>query len=221
MHRQEFIKKYPDIGSGKVVYTPEGEKLGKLVAADDYTLTVEKGLFFPKEFTFSYDDVDEVSGDKVIINTAKEDLGPWRSESFSGWEDIERANREETRMPLHEEKLEVQKHTREAGQVRARKVVHTEWRQVSVPVSKEEVIIERVPASEAGKMSDRKAEFSEEEVTIPIREEEIEVKKRSVLKEEVRLSKKTHTEHHNVGDEVRSEDVEIERESEHKHKTKP
>jgi uncharacterized protein (TIGR02271 family) len=191
-----------------------------VIATDDYSLTVEKGLFFPKEFTFRYDEVEEVSGDKVIINTAKEDLGHWQNESFSGWEDIERANREEASIPLHEEKLEVEKHSREAGKVRARKVVHTEWRQLSVPVSKEEVIIERIPANEAGKSSDRKAEFKEEELTIPIREEEIDVKKRSVLKEDVRLSKKTHTEHHNVGDEVRSEDVEIERDTDHKLKKK-
>ena len=44
------------IVAGMAVYSQDGEKLGKVVDVDDDGLFVEKGLFFPKEYGFGYDD---------------------------------------------------------------------------------------------------------------------------------------------------------------------
>jgi uncharacterized protein (TIGR02271 family) len=218
MDKHEFLNKYPRLEQGMVVYSREGEKLGKLVRADEYSLTIEKGFFFPKDFTFRYDDVDDVSGGEIIMNTRRTELDPWRSERYEGWDEIERANQgEDVRVPLREEELDVEKTQRTAGHVRLRKVVHTELRNISVPVSKEEVIVERVPAGEA-RNTDTGSAFREQEISMPIREEEIDVHKRTVLKEEVKLSKQSHTEHQKVSDEIRREDVEIERERDYKPK---
>jgi len=219
MDKHEFKKRFPHVEQGMVVYSREGEKLGKLVSADDYSLTIEKGFFFPKDFTFRYDDVEDVSGGEIIMNTHRAELDPWRSERYEGWEEVERANLDEdVRVPLREEELDVEKTKRTAGHMRLRKVVHTEMRNITVPVSKEEVIVERVPASEA-RNTDTESAFKEQEISMPIREEEIDINKRTVLKEEVKLSRQSHTEHQKVSGEVRREDVEIERERDYKPKT--
>jgi uncharacterized protein (TIGR02271 family) len=218
MDKQDFLNKFPHVEQGMTVYSREGEKLGKLVQADEYSLTIEKGFFFPKDFTFSYDDVEDVAGGEIIMNTHRTDLEPWRNDRYEGWNEIERANEgDDVRMQLREEKLDVEKTQRSAGRMRLRKVVHTELKNITVPVSKEEVIVERVPASEARDTHSDDA-FREQEISMPIREEEIEIHKRPVLKEEVRLSKQTHTEQHKLSDEVRREDVEIEREHDYKPK---
>jgi uncharacterized protein (TIGR02271 family) len=221
MDKHDFLKRFHRLEEGMVVYSQEREKLGKLVHADADSMTIEKGWFFPKDFTVRYDDVVDVIGDQIVINTHSNELDPWRREEYEGWDEIERANYaegvrnhpQEVRMPLREEELDVEK-TERTHNVRLRKVVHTELKNITVPVSKEELVVERVPPDEARDYDTDKA-FTEEEVSIPLREEEVDVQKRTVVKEEVRLSKKPRTEHRKVSEKVRSEDVDIE------HETKP
>ncbi len=55
------------IAKGMTVFTRDGEKLGKVVSVDEKGLFVEKGHFFPKEFGFPFEDVDEVRGDGVHL----------------------------------------------------------------------------------------------------------------------------------------------------------
>jgi len=60
------------ITKGMTVYTQDGEKLGKVAVADDIGLFVEKGLFFPKEYGFRYDDVEDVRADGVHLRLNKD-----------------------------------------------------------------------------------------------------------------------------------------------------
>ena len=86
------------VAHGMTVYTRDGEKLGKVVAADDIGLFVEKGLFFPKEYGFRYDDVEDVRDDGVhlcldkeaISRTAAHGSGLERSRPSAVSEDRER-----------------------------------------------------------------------------------------------------------------------------------
>jgi hypothetical protein len=55
------------IAKEMTVYTRDGETLGKVVSVDDAGFFVEKGLFFPKEFGFRFDDVEDVRGDGVHL----------------------------------------------------------------------------------------------------------------------------------------------------------
>ena len=105
-----------------------------------------------------------------------------------------------------EEELRTGTRQREAGQVRVRKYVDTEKVQTTVPTSREEVSVERVPVSEG---SSTEAEFSEGEVTVPIVEEEAVVEKRPVVKEELRISKESVTGEETVDAEVRKERIDI------------
>jgi uncharacterized protein (TIGR02271 family) len=105
---------------------------------------------------------------------------------------------------LHEEELEVGKRQVEAGRVRLRKVVNTEHQEVPVELRREEVQIERVPAT--GSAGD--TAFQEQEIDVPLTREEAVVGKESHATEQVRLNKSVSTETENVGGEVRREDVE-------------
>ncbi|MGZ3353251.1 MAG: DUF2382 domain-containing protein, partial [Isosphaeraceae bacterium] len=51
---------------------------------------------------------------------------------------------EAARLQLREEQLHVRKHLMAAGEVRVRKEVRTEHRTIEVPVSREEIVIERL-----------------------------------------------------------------------------
>jgi hypothetical protein len=62
------------ITKGMTVYTRDGEKLGKVAVADNTGLFVEKGLFFPKEYGFRYDDVEDVRADGVHLRVNKDGI---------------------------------------------------------------------------------------------------------------------------------------------------
>jgi uncharacterized protein (TIGR02271 family) len=201
-----------DVRDGMTAYTQDGEKLGKVIERGDDYLTVEKGFFFPKDFTMRYDDIIDIRDDDLIVRSSREDLGEWREEQYAGWQEAERRNRqeEEARIPVREEELEAQKVSREKERARVRKVVHTEMKNFSIPVEKEELVVERKPASAATKAGEGEA-FKEEEKTIPIREEEAEVVKKPKVKEEVSVHKEKHEEKQPVSGEAKKEEVRIEK----------
>ena len=114
-------------------------------------------------------------------------------------------------MTRSEEELRVGTETRESGRVRLRKYVVTETQQVTVPVSREEVRVEREPITDAN-LEDATSgpALSEEEHEVTLVEEEVVVEKRAVPKERVRLGTETVTEERQVSEEVRKEQIEVE-----------
>src|SRR5581483_4001758 len=119
---------------------------------------------------------------------------------------------EETRIPLSEEEVKIGKRRVEAGGVRLRKIVRTETVNQPVELEREEVVVERVPASE-GQTAAGEA-FAEKDVFIPLRREEAVVQKESHVKEEVRAHKRADVEQQQVSESVRKEDVQVERQAE-------
>jgi uncharacterized protein (TIGR02271 family) len=114
----------------------------------------------------------------------------------------------DTAMTRSEEELRVGKSTQEVGRARLRKHVVTEQVQTTVPVSHEEVRIEREPITDAniGAATDGPA-ISEEEHEVVLHEERPMVAKEVVPKERVRLQTETVTEQAQVNDEVRKEQI--------------
>jgi uncharacterized protein (TIGR02271 family) len=110
-----------------------------------------------------------------------------------------------------EEELRVGTQSRERGRARLRKYVTTQTQQVTVPVQREEVRVEREPITDAnlGAATSGPA-ISEEEHEVTLREEEVVVDKRAVPKERVRLDKDTVTDERQVAEEVRKEQIEVE-----------
>ena len=113
-------------------------------------------------------------------------------------------------MTRSEEELRVGTETRERGRARLRKYVTTETQQVTVPVQREEVRVEREPITDAN-LDDATSgpAISEEEHEVTLREEEPVVDKRAVPKERVRLDTETVTEERQVAEEVRKEQIEV------------
>ena len=98
---------------------------------------------------------------------------------------VERSqDREEIRIPLMREEIGIEKVARESGHIRIHKTVHTEEKHFSVPVTREEVIIEHVAIGRDAALTGDDA-FIEDTVDVPLYEEEVRVSKHSVLEEEV------------------------------------
>lgn len=110
---------------------------------------------------------------------------------------------------LKEEQLHVGKRTEEAGGVRLRKVVHTETVSQPVELQREEIEIERVPAS-----SEHPADtaFGEGEIFIPLRRERADVSKTARATEEVHARKTTERDQETISDTLRKEDIEVKKE---------
>jgi uncharacterized protein (TIGR02271 family) len=113
-------------------------------------------------------------------------------------------------MTRSEERLNVGTQTRETGRARLRKYVVTENVTQTVPVSREEVRIEREPITDAnvGDATSGPA-ISEEEHEVTLHSEVPVVEKDVVPVERVRLDKETVTEQETVSDEVRKEQVDV------------
>jgi uncharacterized protein (TIGR02271 family) len=113
-------------------------------------------------------------------------------------------------MTRSEEQLRVGTETRVAGKARLRKHVVTEHQRVTVPVSHEELTLEREPITEAnrGAAYDGPA-ISEEEHEVTLHAERPVVDTEAVAVERVRLGKQTVTEQETVGGQVRKEQIEL------------
>jgi uncharacterized protein (TIGR02271 family) len=113
-------------------------------------------------------------------------------------------------MTRSEERLVAGTRTEEAGKARLRKYVVTEQQQVSVPVSREEVRLEREPITDAniGQAMDG-PEISEEEHEVTLRAERPVVDTEAVPVERVRLNKETVTDQESVSGEVRKEQIDF------------
>ena len=112
-------------------------------------------------------------------------------------------------MTRSEERLNVGTEQREAGRARLRKYVVTEQQTVNVPVSHEEVRLEREPVTDAN--IDKAAsgpDISEEEHEIVLSEEVPVVAKETQPVERVRLAKETVADTESVTQDVRKEQIE-------------
>jgi len=146
---------------------------------------------------------------RTATNTGKKEFG--REEKGMGRGTGRETSGEDTTIPLHEEKLKVDKRQSKTGGVRLRKVVRDEEVQKPIKLRREDIEIERVPADrEAGK---RDGAFNDEEdIFIPLKSEEPVISKESRVREEVRAHKTSQDEERNVSGTVRKEDVKVEEE---------
>jgi uncharacterized protein (TIGR02271 family) len=111
-------------------------------------------------------------------------------------------------MTRSEERLNVGKETVEAGRARLRKYVVTENVTRTVPVSHEEVRVEREPITEANRDAALSGEpISEEEHEVVLQAERPVVEKEAVPVERVRLATDTVTQDAQVSESVRKEQI--------------
>jgi len=108
---------------------------------------------------------------------------------------------------LREEQLKANKTTEKTGDVAVRKEVVTEHKKLTIPIEREEVVIERRPARGGRSGS---AEMKSEEIRIPVKEERVKVSKESVVKEEVSVGKRKVQDTKTVEGDVRREELRVE-----------
>jgi uncharacterized protein (TIGR02271 family) len=113
-------------------------------------------------------------------------------------------------MTRSEERLDVGTRSEEVGRARLRKYVVTENVTESVPVTREEVRLEREPITDAniGNALDGPA-ISEEEHEVTLHAERAVVDKEAVPVERVRLDKTTVTDQEQVSENLRKEEIEV------------
>ncbi|WET76967.1 PRC and DUF2382 domain-containing protein [Amycolatopsis sp. QT-25] len=112
----------------------------------------------------------------------------------------------ESTMTRSEERLNVGTERVETGHVRLRKYVVTEEQQITVPVSHEEVRIEREPITKPG---GERVEIGEDEQEVVLHAEKPVVNKETVAVERARLKTETVTEDQTVSGKIRKEQFEV------------
>jgi uncharacterized protein (TIGR02271 family) len=113
-------------------------------------------------------------------------------------------------MTRSEERLHVGTEKVETGRARLVKHVVTEQQTVNVPVTHEEVRLEREPITEANRADATSGpDISEEEHEVVLTEERVVVSKETVPVERVRMGTETVTEQQNVTENVRKENIEL------------
>lgn len=211
----------PIIAGGTLASTLAGAGIG---AAAGGLLGALVGMGVPEEDAAHFDKGFRAGGTLVTVNAGSRsdeaqtclyesgaDLGSMgrgrttgasaagRSPSFTG---------DNESIELREEELRAEKERVQAGEVRVRKEVVEEERTIEVPVTREEVVIERRPAAEgrtaSGDIDDN------EEIRIPLMEEEVRVEKTPVVREEVTLKKRQVQGTEKVSDTVRREEARVE-----------
>ncbi|GAA2879752.1 photosystem reaction center subunit H [Actinoplanes cyaneus] len=114
-------------------------------------------------------------------------------------------------MTRSEERLNVGTERERTGRARLRKYVTTEQQQVNVPVTREEVRLEREPITDANRDDAfRGPDLTESEHEVTLHEERPVVQTETVPVERVHLGKETVTEERTVSGEVRKEQIEAE-----------
>ncbi len=149
----------------------------------------------------------EMRGGGVPGETRAEGRGQATAGQTAGGQRGRRDVRTGDSVTRYEEELDVGTRDVEAGRVRLVKHTVTEQKDVSVPVSHEEVRVVREPAE--GAPTDRA--FAEDEAEVTLRRQEPVVEKRTKPVENVRLDKQAVTEQEHVRGDVRKERVDVER----------
>ncbi len=113
-------------------------------------------------------------------------------------------------MTRSEEQLNVGTRTEETGRARLRKYVVTEQQSVTVPVSHEEVRVEREPITDANRGdAEHGADISDEEHEVTLHSERPVVDTETVAVERVKLGTETVRDEETVTGDVRKEQVEV------------
>ncbi len=205
------------IREGMDVVDTSGEKIGKAgeIMPGGQSFKVDTGLFgLGGEYYVPFSAVREVRDKSIYVNVAKDELDRQGWNSPPAERTAVRATGEGVQGPqgrtveLREEELQARKQSVEAGQVRIGKEVVEEQKTLQVPVTREEVTVERHPV--ARQPSDRPIGDGGETIQVPVREEQVSVEKRPVVTEEIEVGKREVQETQQVSGTVRREEARIE-----------
>lgn len=151
------------------------------------------------------------STDRARMSNANTAAASGATES-SDARDSNREGEGNQRIQLLGEVLRVHKERIRSGEVRIRKEIVTEQKTIQVPVTREELVIERHAAS--GEQPAGTAQLgSEREIRIPLEGERVTLDKQPVVREEVEVGKRQVQEVRSVSGDVRHEELQVDDES--------
>jgi uncharacterized protein (TIGR02271 family) len=200
------------------------EDLGEVQEVGPNYVLVKRGLVNKEKFYIPKDEVESYDGDTLRFRISEEEVKSKymgesppssltrESDDFNKSRTRDTADRtkvEETTVPVTEERLGVSK-SQSTKEATITKTPVTETKTVEVPVTHEEISVERRPVSgtTTTTAADRPVE-SEQEIRVPLKQEQVQVTKQPYVKEEVAVKKKPVTETKTVSDQVTSEEVRV------------
>ena len=209
-----------EIQRGWDVYGADGDKVGDVSDVQGTYIVISKGFIFKSERYAPVAAISRVEHDRVYLNVTKDEIEARGWDTVPETDEMSGAQRTSTtaspaasegtmRVPVHEERLDVDTRQGQIGEVEVRKEVVSE--QVSVPVElrREEAHVEQrdVRDRPVGPGEDV---FQEGTTRVPIRGEEAVVEKQAYVTGEVVVDKEQTTERETVSDTVRKERVRAE-----------
>jgi uncharacterized protein (TIGR02271 family) len=216
------------INPGDEVFGSDGEKVGTVADVQPSYLVVEKGFFFPTDYYIPLSAVTLAEAGQVYLMVTKD------AALNSGWDVVpdltattdspamgrdrlvgepemaayEVAAEDDLVIPVREEELSATVREREAGAVRVEKRVVSEDRMLEVPLTEEQVRVERRIVDRSVGAADADA-FEEIVIEVPLTAEEVELRKQAHVVEEVVVSKEDVQRTEQVAGTVRREEVVI------------
>ncbi|HYZ96416.1 MAG TPA: YsnF/AvaK domain-containing protein [Nitrososphaeraceae archaeon] len=187
------------------------EDLGEVQEVTQDYVMVQKGLINKEKYYVPQNEVESYDGNILRFKLSEEEIkSKYLGDSPPLTRNTEKDDEEEsesTRVSLVEERLNISKRDVTYKEATLIKEPVTETKTVEVPITHEELVVERRPASKSTtSTSDLKPPVtSKEEIKIPLKKEEVEVKKEPYVKEEVVLKKKRVAETKTITEEVKSE----------------
>jgi uncharacterized protein (TIGR02271 family) len=181
----------------------------------NYVLT-QKGMMNKEKFYIPKYLVQGFDGDTLWFNASESDLQGWKRDSapeyneYARYKESEQVTSDaETRIPLIEERLNVSKRTSTSEATITKEPV-TETKTVEVPVTHEELTIERRSPSESSSTTTTERPVqSKTDTKVQLTKEDVQVTKEPYVKEEVVVKKKPVTETKTISDTVTSEKVDV------------
>jgi uncharacterized protein (TIGR02271 family) len=192
------------------------EDLGEVQEIQGNYVLVQKGMINKEKFYIPKDQAESYDGNVIKFSFSEQDLSQFQREppNIYGEDTMqeqqtnqETETEEEANIPLTEERLDVSKKSQEDQATITKKPVK-ETKTVEVPLTREEVNIERRPPKGGSEKEAQNAPVqSEKEIKIPVRREEAEITKKPYVKEEVAVKKKKVTDNKKVTEDVTSEEL--------------
>jgi uncharacterized protein (TIGR02271 family) len=159
-----------------------------------------------------YDDAQRILRDHGAYDIESRDagVGVTGSPSLKTGAATQPAGQRQETVQLREEELVARKERVETGQVQIGKEIVSEQRTLEVPVTREEVTVERrrvEPTPAEGAIGE-----GDETIRVPVHADEVSVEKRAVVTEEIGVGKRKVQDTQQVSGTVRREEARIERE---------
>lgn len=218
------------IQTGADVYGSDGEKIGSVSGVADNYFVIEKGFILTTDIYVPMSAVSGIEDEHVMLSMTKDEVenADWSNAPTDDGDDHDHDHDSDTHqhradpaamgmgtdvsddtdrdvLERREERLVVDKEVEQSGEVHVGKHVVEDTQAVDVPVTRDEVTIER---REVDRPAGGEA-FTDDSIDVPVYEERVETSKEARVVEELELDKTSVTDTERVEETVRREEFDI------------